>query len=141
MTIARSLHRPNMNLNDADFRVSVSRNWPATSSDRGDPTNWDFTALTDDSELHDLDLSPIVPDGYRLVLLRFDGLCTTVPAQFLVRKKGMTETYNSSRYYARDTGSHGADLIVSCDVNRIVEYWASSGRWQELNLCVAAYWP
>lgn len=113
----------------------------AVSADRGDPSSIDFNTLTDDGAWHDLDLSAIVPVGYRMVLLRFIGGSTRSGAQFYVRKNGATNNINADSVETNGVEAIRCSFLVACDANRVIEYWATEDGWTVMALTVAAYWP
>jgi hypothetical protein len=114
----------------------------AVSADRGDPSGYDFTSFTQDGKWHDLDLSSIVPVGYRFVLLRCTFRAAAAGNFFIMRKKGNKYTQNAAYYRAPLATTYlSVDLLVACDADRKVQYMTQSGYFTSINLCVAAYWP
>ncbi len=116
------------------------------SSVRGDVTAWDWTYvdgiggdLVVNGNYQTLDLSGIVPAGYRMILLNY--VCTPYAgAYFIVRKYGRTNEVISDRvtFAARNYDNNWGKLMVACDENRRIQYKA--GAWSTFQLVVAGYW-
>jgi hypothetical protein len=109
--------------------------------DRGDPTADDFnqTTLTFDSTWHDLDVSSIVPENAKAVLLVVLIKDNLVGTQFQVRKNGNTSGYNRSQIYTQVANNYMiSDFIIACDNNRIIEYSGISGT-DELTLTIKGW--
>jgi len=111
--------------------------------DRGDPFITDFEAgdLTTDGQWHDLDLSAIVPAGAKAVVFRVYVMNTTAMSDFRMRKNGNSNAKNTSELYTQ-VGNivYTADMIVSPDTNRIIEYTAFLFGWTTLSLTIKGWW-
>lgn len=111
--------------------------------DRGDPVGWDFDVddLTTDGAYHDLDLSGIVPAGAKLVLIRVLMVDDAVSSIFKVRKNGNTNDINTRMLLTQIANIVIDDgLMVQCDTNRVIEYWASNLVWSAIFLAVRGWW-
>ena len=93
--------------------------------DRGDPSSVDFSVgdFTTDSTWRDLDLSSIVPVGAVAVLLHVIVKDDVTNSQMLFRRNGNSNVWNRSVVATQAANiSIFADIIVSCDSNRVIEY-------------------
>ena len=111
--------------------------------DRGDPSSEDYVAtnLTKDGAWHDLDLSSIVPAGTKLILLRVGVVHSTGGQRVRFRKNGISNDMNTGDVWAPNTNPFTADILVCCDGDRKIEYFASStGTWSTLNVTVGGWW-
>lgn len=110
--------------------------------DRGDADDWDFTTVDfiTDYNWHELDLSNIVPEGVKTVLLCVLIRDDAINSYIEFRKKGnlyainrfLTQTQTANIWIA-DEG------IVSCDVNRKIEYQTSNTTFGVINLIVKGW--
>lgn len=110
-----------------------------------DPQTAHFStsSFIQDGSIHTLNLSSIVPEGYRVVVLRFSGQCNgTGLRHFAVRRSGQLYntnqsllTFNSPQDWAGMTG----DLITMMDSSRRIEYWCTSNGFRQISLTVAIY--
>lgn len=111
--------------------------------DRGDPPAWDFAKpdFTTDSAWHDLDLSGIVPENARGVVLHLainSGLIGSF-AQF--RKNSTTTPFSRSELRIQTGGLfNDADIVVSLDADRFIEYKISNVLWTNIYLGVKGWW-
>lgn len=111
--------------------------------DRGDPVGFDFAVgdFITDGTWRDLDLSGIVPAGAKAVSLKVYVEDNLVGQSFLLRENGNTNPYNAPIILTQIANVPcGADLIVVCDSNRVVEYFASNTTWTALFLVVKCWW-
>lgn len=120
--------------------------WPITEGfciRSGDPATFDFGYgkwLTVDSSWHVLDISSIVPDGAKAVLLRVKLNDSAVGSAFGVRATGSGNTYAAGYAITRvaDIVDY-QDLWVALDNSRTFEYIVSSVVWTTLEVTIAAY--
>jgi hypothetical protein len=111
--------------------------------DRGDPSTYDKTLvdLTTDGVYHDLDLSAIVPIGAKLILLRIFILDDAVASQLRFRKNGNSNGYNASYIKTQVANVElDADMLVSCDSSRIIEYITTNTTFTGIGITVAGWW-
>jgi len=111
--------------------------------DRGDPNAWDFTLgdLTTDGAWHDLDLSGIVPDGAKAVLLRIDLEDDAINSQLLLRKKGNANAVNMIESLTQVANQdYVVDAVCPCSDERYLEYKASNLVWTEIDIVVKGWW-
>lgn len=111
--------------------------------DRGDPSDYDFslTDLTTDGNFHDLNLSSVVPNGAKAVLLYVMIRDNLVDSYIYFRKNGSTN--NKSRSLVRTSvanQNNDADMIVPCDDNRIIEYNASNTTFANIDITIKGWW-
>lgn len=113
-----------------------------TYVDRGDPATWDFVQgdFITDGEWHELDLSSIVPEGVRTIhfiaLIRDDIIGSLVQ----LREKGNVNPYTKFMIRTQTAGmTICGDGIISCDVNRKIEYYATATTWNQIILQVRGW--
>ena len=109
--------------------------------DRGDPADWDFQVsdLTTDNTYRTLDLSNIIPDVAKAVLLYVrvqDGVTNSF---IWFREKGNSNTQNRGmvRTQVADLINE-ADLIIPCANG--VEYRTSLDTFDTLDIAVKGWW-
>ena len=110
--------------------------------DRGDPVVMDFdkTDITADGAWHDLDLSVIVPAGAKLVDIAFEIQNDTIGLYVMLRRHGGVGTANILRQYIQRSAVNIRQRgFVVLDVDRIIEYWASSTTWTMINITVCGW--
>ena len=108
---------------------------------RTDTPSWDFELgdLTTDGTWRDLDLSSIVPEGARYVFLagriRDED---AVGSEFGVRKNGDTgiDVRKETSLAALD---HWFYIGVSCDENRVIEYYAANVTWTRIEFRIQGW--
>lgn len=128
------------------YTCKTAGTWELFSSayDRGDPAAADFTLatpLTTDGAYHDLDLSSIVPAGAKMVCLRVLVEDNAAGSYVRFRKNGNTNDLNYGEIYTQVSGVlNSADIIVACDVNRVIEYKATSTTFTGISITVKAWW-
>lgn len=109
--------------------------------DRGDPPAADFTSLTTDGAVHDLDLSGIVPIGTKAVELRVTVNDDAVQSYLALFKKGNSNQFNSlvvrSQVVNVTTDGYGT---VSVDASRRIQYLASNVAFVSISVTVCAWW-
>jgi hypothetical protein len=121
--------------------------------DRGDPSaiDWDKDDFTKDGPIgdysntywHDLDCSAIVPEDAKAIVFMLNINAYAAGAYFIMRKNG-----NSYANAFGWTGTQvsgvwaGGQLIVPCDSNQVVEYWARSSSevtWNGINVTIVGW--
>lgn len=110
--------------------------------DRGDPSEFDFTLgdFITDGNWHELDLSSIVPEGTKAVHFRITIQSVNIANYFVFRKKGNINERNklAVRTQVATVPSDG-DGIVSCSVDRKIEYKSTNTTFQALILNVSGW--
>lgn len=97
---------------------------PPCFYDRGDPAAWDFTwiNLNTDGAWHDLDLSAIVPNAAKAVLLRIRVQCGVVAKLLQFRKSGNVNSLNTNGFRVQVANVvFEGDLVCAC-TNGHIEY-------------------
>lgn len=111
--------------------------------DRGDPAAQDFdhSTLTTDGTWRDMDLSGVVPVGAKGVFLRVRITDDLIDQYFMLRKKGHTNPWTTSRVRTQVANQEkDIDMIVACDANRHIQYHASNTTWTGIYITVAGWW-
>lgn len=124
---------------------SGTKGWNTVSTfvDRGDPASIDFTltSFTTDGTWRDFNLSSIAPAGAKAVLLRVDIRDDLTESVFQLRENGNSSIINVATLVVLVANiKHYADIIVSLDTNRIIEYFATNTTWTSINVTVAGWW-
>ncbi len=129
-----------------DFAISTNGEFFTSYGffhDRGDPSGFDFSQgdLITDGNWYDLDLSSIVPVGTKTILLRVDMRDTGVQLEFRLRENGNSNIFNMSAIFNQVSNFWvQQDMIVSCDSNRIIEYWATNTTFDNIDIVVSGWW-
>lgn len=111
--------------------------------DRGDPTGYDFSTrdFTADNNWRDLNLGSIVPEHAVAVLLRVRVMTTSGYRLIRFRKNGNVNVGNLANVATVDAGFMiWEDIVVACDVNRMIEYRAIVAEWTYLDVTVGGWW-
>lgn len=114
----------------------------STIVDRGDPSGYDkqLSDLTTDGTWRDLDLSAIVPDGAKAVILRVNVQDDAAGNEFDLRKNGNSNAYNTFEIRTQVSGvSNIQSGIVFCDTSRVIEYYATNTTWTHIYLVVLGW--
>lgn len=110
--------------------------------DRGDPASVDKAVgdFTTDETWNDLDLSAIVPAGAIAILFNIQVKDDAADSSMLFRENGNSNAYNvaSVRTQVANVISD-ADLIVSCDAGRVIEYYGSNLAFVSIDLTVRGW--
>ena len=111
---------------------------------RGEDSNvndWVVGDLTTDGTYRDLDCSAIVPDGAKAIIFRVALIDDAADSMFAFRKNGAavvtTNNATVNTYVAGVVAR--AQLTVPCDVNRVVEYYASNTVWTTINIVIMGW--
>jgi hypothetical protein len=111
--------------------------------DRGDAATYDFvldTHLLHDDTWRDLDLSMIVEPGAKAVLLFVVVRANDTNSVLMLRKNGYVGL-NKSQIQSEAVGiPNCADITVGCDVNRVIEYYATNTIWTIISIVVKGWW-
>jgi hypothetical protein len=125
------------------LRNNVSGNF----IDRGDPSAVDYeetgskAVLNTDGNWHDLNLSTIVSDGAKKILLWVRVEDNVAASAFNVRKNGNTNSYNSDTISTQVANvSNYGTLIVDCDTNRVIEYNGTNVAFVNISIVVRGWW-
>jgi len=116
---------------------------PPCFIDRGDPAVVDYVVgdLVIDNDWHDLDLSAIVPENAKGVVIHTLLTTQQVGLNFNLRKKGNTNAINISQAWSAVAfESFSPDMTVPCDENRKIQYKVWPGNWLILQLTVKGWW-
>ena len=119
-------------INQEFDNVYYQLNHPSpTFYDRGDPVGaYDFieTDLKINSAWQAMDLSSIVPAGAKAVCLMVRMIDNLPGKAIFFRKYGNVGVRNYSILFTQVANiTVAADMIVACDQNRIIEYYAETG--------------
>ena len=117
------------------------------SSTRGDVITFDYNKndLTLDGSWHALNMSGIIPAGYRQLIIRFYGYtgANNGLRDFYVRPGGANNNTINFGSVVEDTFFPNItvrqSLFVSCNNGRFIEYRGNSA-WSAIGLTVGAYW-
>jgi len=115
---------------------------PGAFVNRGDPAAVDFAVgdLTTDATYRDLDLSAIVPAGAKAVVLRVGINDDVAGSAVIFRRNGNTNTIVNANLNTQVANlGIAATMIVACDENRVIEYWATSTTWTAIAITVAGW--
>lgn len=114
-------------------------------ADRGDPAAVDFTelTLTADNQLHDMDLSAILPVGTSAALLAVEYTATTANQSIIFQKKGNTHGINEGKLATEVAAQKvSADIWVACDANRKIQYLITDPHPPTaINVTVRGWYP
>ncbi len=111
--------------------------------DRGDPATLDFIVsdFTRDGTWRDLDLSAIIPQTARAILMEFDIETVNREKHIRIRKYGNTNAINHQDIETFNGGIHqSGSIIVAVDSNRIIEYNIDAATWTELDMTIRGWW-
>lgn len=135
----RAMHMSGYNLFLREALKGVVHMWV----DRGDVSSLDFEIadFTKDNAWHDLDLTAIIPTTARLILMDFDYNNTSNERHIEIRKQGQTYNFNHTEIHTRVAAqADHAMMVVSCGINRIIEYKMAAVGWTELAMTVRGWW-
>ncbi len=110
--------------------------------DRGDPSGVDFTqaSLTMDGTDYPLDLSAIVPDGAKSVLMRVNMTDNSVGSLISFSKNGNANFRNNDVLRTSVANIIEDDtVIVACDSDRKIQYSATAGL-TGVQITVGGWW-
>ena len=111
--------------------------------DRGDATSCDKTVVdwTKDGSWYDWDLSGVVPEGTKGIVI-WGYIKSSVAGEFfMLRKNGNSNEYNLLQC---QTQAAGIEIcfqgVVPCDTNRIIEYkFENTGHWTDAAAVVVGW--
>lgn len=109
---------------------------------RGDPSAVDFTqaVLTTDNTWRDLDLSNIIPQGTKAVLLYVKLTDDAAGSELSFRKNGNYNAINISTVATQVVNiSVYADVFVFCDTNRKIEYKGSNLAFTAISISIKGW--
>ena len=112
-------------------------------TDRGDAAAVDYSAGTlTQTSYTDLDLSSIVSDGAKAVLLRVAIASDTIADGIRFRENGNSNDINNAGMYIQvSLAAMSGTLVVGCDTNRVIEYAITkSGTLSTCNVTVMGWW-
>jgi hypothetical protein len=111
--------------------------------DRGDPAVYDKVKddLIRDGAYHDWDLSAIVPEGAKSILIRGEIEGEGADWEVRFREKGNVNEINTDCMQPLMTYvERHRTVIVACDANRVIEYQIDDEAWTIINLAVRGWW-
>lgn len=111
--------------------------------DRNDPAAWDFIAAgpQKDNTWRDLDLSAIVPENAKAVLIRLRYRATAIGLESNLRAKGKANDYNHARFNSQVANiTLEFNTVIQCDTNRFVQYKIPHVAVDRFNLVVMGWW-
>ena len=126
-SVKESIKQINDNINAVKFQ------------ERGDATAVDFavSGLTTDGAWHDLDLSKIIQDNTRAVLIAVSLKDDAAGSAISFRKNGNVNAFSMSTVTTQVANVEiNADIIVACDGNKKIEYKASNLTFTTINIVV-----
>ena len=110
---------------------------------RADVATYDFdtTSLTEDGAWHTLDLSAIVPAGAKAVVLRLGASRSLAGQYFRVAPLGYTQPCNQANVATQVANViNEQTTIMPMNAARTLSYWATSGTWTAIRVCVLGWW-
>lgn len=111
--------------------------------DRGDPASWDFTVgdFTADGNYNDLDLSGIIPENTKAVIVTVIIEATAANLGVHFRTKGNTNLVNMQSVVSQVANQHNKlQFVIKPDANRKIEYSAAVTTWTALQLVVMGWY-
>lgn len=111
--------------------------------DRGDPAAADQTiaTLTFDNLWHDWDMSAVVPEGAKLVLLRTLLKSGVINKRIQFRTKGSVNWPNLTVPRVQVANiNFERDCQIAVNSDRVVEYKASVAPWTFCTITIAGWW-
>ncbi len=111
--------------------------------DRGDPAAYDFIVgdFTKDAAWHDLDLSALIPQSAKAVLLEFDIETVNREKHIRIKRYGNSNIINHQDIETFNGGIHQSGLvIVAVDANRKIAYNIDAATWTELDMVLRGWW-
>lgn len=130
--------------------IDIVKEWIITQGyltagfvDRGDPASKDFTLpnFTTDFTWRDLDLSAIVPEGAKAVLLRLGINAAVGNAYIFLRTKGNVNEINMSLSRTQYSGlQQDAEPTIPLGEDRVIQYKAKNVTWTVIDCVVKNWW-
>jgi hypothetical protein len=143
--IIRSLDDKVRYINDNYLSKTTASTTYLTTSyvDRGDVANADYTeaTLTTNGAWHDLNLGTICPVGTKAILIELTIKDDAIGSYLQLRPNGYVNASNTSIIRVQVANLFDdKDAIISCDSNRVIEYWASNTTFTNIYVTVKGYW-
>ncbi len=132
-----------MTTEEEQYLEEIYNNLNTIYHDRGDPSGYDFetAAITTDGTWNDLDLSSVVPAGAKAVALVVFISDNLVNQQLRFRKNGNSNERNVSSIVTQVAAQRvWGDIIVACDLNRVIEYNGTNTAFAEIFIVVKGWW-
>jgi hypothetical protein len=110
--------------------------------DRGDSAGYDFTLsnFTTDGNWHDLDLSAIVPDGVRAVILGVNFTTEPAGSFMMFRKKGNVNEFNVGITRIENSNNeNNSEPLIFLDTSRKIQYKTSNLTFEEIKIIVKGW--
>jgi len=116
---------------------------PPTFIDRGDPVNYDFWKddFIFDSNFHELDLSAIVPENAKAVLLSVLATHLQASTLFIFREHGNANAINVSQGVTQVADmEYRCDFVTPIGPDRKIDYYTTAGVWEAFFVSVKGWW-
>lgn len=110
---------------------------------RADVATYDFDTsnLTQDGAWHTLNLSAIVPAGAKAVVLRLGAAHSSAGRYFRVAPLGYTQSPSGANVATQVANViNEQTTIMPMNAARTLSYWATSGTWAAIRVCVLGWW-
>jgi len=110
--------------------------------DRGDPASpdWEAGDLTTDGSYHDLDCSSIVSSDAVAIIFKLQVYDENLNSFFGLRKNGNSNGINTQIIRTQVINQYNDGvLIVPCDENQVVEYFATNTTFTFINLVILGW--
>jgi hypothetical protein len=123
--------------------VRYLRDYLGAFHDRGDPAavDFDLTDLTTDGDWHDLDLSSIVDEDAKAVVLYVYLADDAHTSYIRFRKNGNTNDFNYSQIRSQVADIYiNGDLIVALDDDQVIEYQTTNTTFNAIAITVKGWW-
>jgi hypothetical protein len=107
------------------------------------PMGYDFnvSSFSATDAWRDLSLAPYIPVGTKTVLLRVIVINSVAGIVMRFCRDAGVSTYNKGQIYSVAGNYNSADIIVSVDANRGIDYYLENyGTWSTINVTVAGWW-
>lgn len=111
--------------------------------DRGDPANYDFdkTDLTTDGAWHELDLSAIITEQAKAVLIAVATKGGATGWNIVLKKNGNSNNINHASVQTKLVATtENGSIIVSPDIDRKIEYRIDNQAWTLIKMGVRGWW-
>lgn len=111
--------------------------------DRNDPAAWDWVIgdLVVGGAWHDLDLSAIVPENAKAVLIRLRYRGAIIGVESNLRANGKANAFNVVRFDSQIANlAEEYNVVVQCDPNRLIEYHIGVPAIDRFQIVIMGWW-
>jgi len=111
--------------------------------DRGDPENYDFlkASFTTDGNMHDLDLSSIVPSNAKAILFLLDISSPIIHREGHFLKKGNNWLRNTCGLFTQVSNvAIKADMVCPIGSDGYLQYIFADVWWNKIDFVVKGWW-